>query len=120
MGGQSIVRVFVLFMRLYPITFTRRRSCPHLYLAGSPSSGIVDVMLAIGPFPDFVIALTLKVYDVEGRNLETMMDVALASETEISRFEPAPTTCTEYPVMIALCSPSGKGSQEITAEVGSS
>ena len=89
-----------------------------IYLAGSPSSGVVDVMVVIGPFPEFVTALTLKVYDVEGCKLETVMDVALASETEISRVEPAPTTCTEYPVMIVLCS-SGKGFQEISAEVGS-
>ena len=89
-----------------------------IYLAGSPS-GVVDVMVAIGPFPVFVTALTLKVYDVEGCNLETVMDVALASETEISRVEPAPTICTEYPVMIVLCSPSGKGFKIISAEVGS-
>ena len=76
-------------------------------------------MVAIGPFPVFVIALTLKVYAVEGRSLETVMDVALASETEISHVEPTPTTCTEYPVMIVPCSPSGKGFQEISAEVGS-
>ena len=44
------------------------------------------------------------------------MDVALASDTGISRVEPSPTTCTEYPVMIVLCSPSGKGFQEISAE----
>ena len=90
-----------------------------IYLAGSPSSGDVDVMVAIGPFPLVVTALTLKVYDVEGRNLETVMNVALVSETEISRVEPAPTICTEYPVMKVLCSPSGKGFQEISAEVGS-
>ena len=89
------------------------------YLTGSPSSGVVDVMVAIDPFPVVVTALTLKVYDVEGCNLETVMDVALAPETEISRVEPAPTICTEYPVMIVLCSPSGKGFQEISAEVGS-
>ena len=76
-------------------------------------------MVATGPFPVFVTALTLKVYDVEGRNLETVMDVALASETEISRVEPAPTICTEYPVMIVLCSPSGKGFKIISADVGS-
>ena len=76
-------------------------------------------MIAIGPFPVFVIALTLKVYDVEGLNLDTTTDVALASETEISRVEPAPTTCTEYPVMIVLCSSSGKGFKEMSAEVGS-
>ena len=77
-------------------------------------------MVAIGPFPVFVTALTLKVYDVEGFKFETIIDVTFASETEISRFEPAPTTCTEYPVMIVLCSPSGKGFQQISAEVGSS
>ena len=88
------------------------------YLAGSPS-GVVDVMVAIGPFPLFVTALTLKVYDVEGCNLETVMDVALAPETETSHVWPAPTICTEYPVMIILCFPSGKGFQEISAEVGS-
>ena len=90
-----------------------------LHLAGSPSFGVVDVMVAIGPFPDFVITLTLKVYDIEGLNFDTKIDVAFASETEISRVEPAPTTCTVYPVMIVLCSPSGKGFQEISAEVGS-
>ena len=106
----------MLFMRLYLITLTVMFS----HLAGSPSSGVVDVIVAIGPFSVFVTALTLKVYAVEGRSLETVMDVALASETEISRVEPAPTTCTEYPVMTVLCSPSGKGFQEISAEVGSS
>ena len=77
-------------------------------------------MVAIGPFPVFVTALTLKVYDVQGLNLETMMDVAPASDTKISRVEPAPTTCMVYPVMIVLCSPSGKEFQEISTEVGSS
>jgi hypothetical protein len=76
-------------------------------------------MVAIGPFPVFVTALTLKVYIVEGLNTDTTIDVAFASDTEISRFEPGPTTCTVYPVMIVLCSPSGKGFQEISAEVGS-
>ena len=89
------------------------------YLAGSPSSGVVDVIVAIGPILVFVTALTLKMYDVEGRNLETMMDVAFASETEISRVEPAPTICTMYLVMIVFCSPSGKGFNKISAEVGS-
>ena len=113
-------RIFVLFMKLYPTTFTKRerKSYPYSYLAGSPSLGVVDLMVAIGPFPVFVTALTLKVYDVEGRNLDTIMDVALASETEILRFEPAPTTCTMYPVTIVLCSPSGKGFQQISAEAG--
>ena len=87
-------------------------------LAGSPSSGVIDVMVAIGPLPVIVTALTLKVYDVEDLNLKTVMDVALASETKISCVEPAPTICTMYPVMIVLCSPSGKGFQEISAEVG--
>ena len=90
------------------------------YWCSKPSSGVVDVMVAIGPFPVFVTALTLKVYDVEGRNLETVVDVALASKTVISRDEPAPTICTEYPVMIVFCSPSGRDFQEISAEVGSS
>ena len=98
---------------------TRRKLYPHLYLAGSPSSGVVDVIVAIGPFTVFVTALTLKVYDVEGLKFDTTTVVALASETEISRVEPAPTTCTEYPVMIVLCSPSGKGFKIISADVGS-
>ena len=89
-----------------------------IYLAGSPSSGVVDVIVAVGPFPVFVTALTLKVYDVEGLNFDTTIDVAFASETEISRVEPAPTTCTEYPVMIVLCYPSGKGFKQISAEAG--
>ena len=76
-------------------------------------------MVAIGPFPVFVTALMTKVYTVDGLNFDTTTDVAFASDTEISRFKPAPTTCTEYPVMIVLCSPSGKGFQESSAEVGS-
>ena len=106
-------------MKTYPTTLTRRKkSRPYSYSAGSPSSGVVDVMVAIGPFPVFVTALTLKVYDVEGLNFDTTIDVALASDTEISRIKPAPTTCTVYPVMIVLCSPSGKGFQQISAEAG--
>ena len=110
--------VFIPFMKWYPVSLTRRKSCPHSYLAVSPSSGVVDVMVAIGPLPVFVTALTLKVYDVEGLKFETITDVSFASETGISRFEPAPTTCTVYPVMIALCSPSCKGFQQMSAEAG--
>ena len=107
----------VLTITYATVSRNLRKSCPQGYLAGSPS--VVDVMVAIGPFPVFVTALTLKVYDVEGLNLDNVTDVALASETEILRIEPAPTTCTVYPVMIVLHSAFGKGFQEISAEVGS-
>ena len=81
--------------------------------------GVVDVIVAIGPLPDLVVAQTLKMYDVDGLNFGTTTDVAFPSITDISRSVSGPTTCNVYPVMIVLCSPSGRGSQEISAEVGS-
>ena len=118
-AARLLASLLLVFTHCIP-HLTRRKKYPHLYLAGSPSSGVVDVIVAIGPFPVCVTALILKVYDVEGLSFDTAADVVLASETEISRVEPAPTTCTEYPVMTVLCSPSGKVFQEISAEVGSS
>ena len=87
-------------------------------MAGSPL-GVVDIIVATGPLPDLVVAQTLKVYDIDGLKFGTTTDVAFASVTDISRLPSGPTTCTLYPVMIVLCSPSGRGSQEISAEVGS-
>ena len=87
-------------------------------LDGSPL-GVVDVIVAIGPLPDLVVAQTLKVYDVDGLKFGTITDVAFPSITDISRSVSGPTTCTVYPVITVFCSPSGRGFQEIFAEVGS-
>ena len=86
-------------------------------LADSPL-GVVDVTVAIGPLLVLVMAQTLKVYKVDGLNFDTRTDVAFASFTDISRSVSGPTTCNVYPVMIVFFSPSGRGSQEISAEVG--
>ena len=87
-------------------------------MAGSPL-GVVEVIVAFGPLPDLVVAQTLKMYDVDGLKFGTITDVAVASVTDISCLPSGPTTCTVYPVMIVFHSPSGRGSQEISAEVGS-
>ena len=88
-------------------------------MQGSPSLGVVDVIVAIGPFPSLVIALMLKMYKVDGLSSDTVMDVVFTSGTGISRIESGPTICTVYPVTTELSSPSGKGFQEISAVVGS-
>ena len=87
-------------------------------MADSPL-GVVDVIVAIGPLPVSVMAQTLKVYNVDGLKFGTRTDVAFASVTDISRSVLGPTTCTVYPVIMVFCSPFGRGSQEISAEVGS-
>ena len=81
--------------------------------------GVVDVIVAIGPLPDLVVAQTLNVYDVDGLKFGTTTDVAFASVTDISRLVSAPTTCTVYPVMTVFCSPSGRGFHEMSVEIGS-
>ena len=86
-------------------------------MAGSPL-GVVDVIVAIGPLPDLVMAQTLKVYNVDGLKFGTSTDVAFASVTDISRSVSGPTTCTVYPVTTVFCS-AGRGFQKISAEVGS-
>ena len=85
----------------------------------SPLSGVVDEIVAtIGPVPVFDWALTLKVYDVQGLNSDTVMEVVFTSGTGISHMESGPTTCTVYPVTIVFSSCSGWGFQEISAVVG--
>ena len=56
-------------------------------LADLPCLGVVDLIVATGPLPASVMALTLKMYDVEGFNSDIITDVAFASDTEISRLE---------------------------------
>ena len=80
--------------------------------------GVVDVIVATGPLPAFIVAQTLKVYNVDGLNFGTTTDVTFASFTDILRSVSGPTTCTVYPVMTVVFSPFGRGSQVISAEVG--
>ena len=86
-----------------------------VYTAASPS-GVMDVILAAGPVPALVMALTLNVYKVKDFKPVTSTEV---SSTEISREEPGPTTCTAYPVMTPFRSSVGRGVQESSAVVGS-
>ena len=65
------------------------------------------------------MAQILNMYEVEGLNSDTVMDVLFASGTGISCLESGPTTCTMYPVITVLSLSSGKDFQEISAVVGS-
>ena len=85
----------------------------------SPPSGVLDVILATGPVPALVMALTLKVYKVKDFKPVTSTEVASASSTEISREESGPTTCTVYPVMTSFCFSTERGVQKSSAVVGS-
>ena len=76
-------------------------------------------MVAVGPVPALVMALTLKVYEVKGLKLGISTEVVPASCTRISCEESGPTTCTVYPVMTLFCISSGTGDQESSAVVGS-
>ena len=85
----------------------------------SPLSGVVDEIVAtIGPVPVSDWALTLKVYEVQGLNSDTVTEVVFTSGTGISHMESGPTTCTVYPVTIVFSFCSGWGFQEISAVVG--
>ena len=87
----------------------------------SPLSGVVDEIVAtIGPVPVFDWVLTLKVYEVQGLNSDTVMEVVFTSDTGISHniMESGPSTCTVYPVTIVFSSCSGWDFQEISAVVG--
>lgn len=78
-------------------------------------SGILDEIVAAGPVPALVMALTLKVYEVRGLKSDISTVVVLASCTNISREESGPITCTLYPVMTPFCLSTGRGVQEIFA-----
>ena len=78
----------------------------------------MDEIVATGPVPALVMALTLKVYEVNGFKPGTSIVVAVGSATDISFLVSGPTTCTVYPVTIFCCS-SGRGFHETSAVVGS-
>ena len=88
-------------------------------IASSPSLGVVDEIVATGPVPALVMALTLKVYEVKGFKLGTSTEVTSAPSTDISRVESGPTTCTMYPVSTPFCLSNGRGVQESSAVVES-
>ena len=77
---------------------------------------MVDETLAAGPMPASVMALTLKVYLVDGLNFTISTEVVHGSDSDtvISCTESGPITCTVYPMMRPL-SPE-RGIQERTTE----
>ena len=64
----------------------------------SPATGIFDEMVAAGPVPALVMALTLKVYEEKGLKPDTSQEVASVFCTGIS--PEGPSICILYPVMI--------------------
>ena len=83
-----------------------------------PLSGVVDEIVAAGPMPALVMALTLKVYKVKGLKPGTSTEVVLVFGTETSREESGPSTCTVYPVMTPFRFSNGSGVQESSAVFG--
>ena len=52
-------------------------ACPYIqYDNVSPASGVFDEMVATGPVPALVMALTWKVYEVNGLKSDTSQEVA--------------------------------------------
>ena len=82
----------------------------------SPPSGVLDEIVAAGPVPALVMALTLKIYKVKGLRSGTTTEVVLASLNDISCEESGPTTCILYPVM--TCFSIARRVQESSALVG--
>ena len=83
----------------------------------SPPSGVVDEIVATGPVPALVMALTWKVYEVKGFKPGTSTVVVSASWTGISCEESDPSTCIVYPVMTPFRFSTGRGDQESSAVV---
>ena len=67
--------------------------------------------------PALVMALTWKVYEVEGLKPGISTVVVLASCTGISREESGPSICIVYPVMTPFRFSTGRGDQESSAVV---
>ena len=84
----------------------------------SPLPGVLDKMIAAGPVPALVMALTLKEYEVNGLKSGISIEVILASCTEISRDESGPITCILYLAMTPFRLSTGRGDQESSALVG--
>ena len=78
-------------------------------------------MLAGGPEPAFVLALTLKVYKgkVEGFRLGISIEVSSAETSCVVESLSGPTTCTVYPVRTPFSFFSGTGIHKSSAVVGS-
>ena len=81
----------------------------------------MDDVVADGPDPALVMALTLKVYEVKGVRLDTSAEVASGPCTRTSFVElgSGPKICTLYPVMTPFRLSFGTGDQDSFAVVGS-
>ena len=89
----------------------------------SPSSGgvvgVVDEMVATGPFLEIDLAKTRKVYKVDGLKPVTSHELAVLSTVYVFSFvESGPLTSTVYPV-ISFCCCFERGCQNNFAVVGS-
>ena len=84
----------------------------------SPPSGVLDEVVAAGPVPALVMALTLKLYKAKGLKPDTSTKVVSAPCTEISREKSGLTTCILYPVMTPFRFSSRRGDHESSALVG--
>ena len=83
----------------------------------SPPSGVLEEIVAAGPVPALVMALTLNVYEVKSLKPGISTEVVPAPCTGISPGESGPTTFTVYPVMTPFCFSTGTGDQESFAAV---
>ena len=82
----------------------------------SPSSDVFDEMVAAGPVPASVMALTWKVYEVNGLKSDTSQEVASVFRTGIC--DPTgPLVSILYPVMIPFRFSIGIDAQESSALV---
>ena len=79
----------------------------------------MEEIVAAGPVPALVIALTLKVYDVNGLKSAISTEVVPEPCTRISLGESGPTIFTLYPVITPFRFSSGTGDQLRSAVVGS-
>ena len=83
-----------------------------------PPSGVFDEIVAAGPVPALVMALTLKLYEVKGLKPGILMSVVSLSRMKMSGEEPGPTTSTAYLVMVPFHFSTGTGDQDSSAVVG--
>ena len=83
-----------------------------------PPSGVFDEIVAAGPVPALVMALTLKVYEVKGLKPGILISVVSSSRMKMPGEEPGPTTSTVYLVMVPFHFSIGTGDQDSSAVVG--
>lgn len=83
----------------------------------------MNEILAAGPVPRFVSALTLKVYEVKAFRLGISMEMESSPSTRRASCWPEsvdPSICVVhlYPMMKPLCCSIGIGDQDTLADVG--